>query len=199
IVRQFTGLLEGETELEKATIAAQESRDTEEERAHRLRLQCYYKDLTDDSFLQKTCEEMANETKTIFRKQRKSAMEQANESLESFMASDMKHLRLLLANQEAQWKATHGTASVTHEEIAKTLSSTVTDISRKSSNCTMLIDVVCTQAMHELLSEVYAGMFRFTAILSHGTSNRLGPSSSARSTGGSKRDSKTLRMLSMKR
>jgi hypothetical protein len=49
IVRRFTDQLDGSTELERATISAQERLDAEEERALDLRLQSYYEDPADNS------------------------------------------------------------------------------------------------------------------------------------------------------
>lgn len=49
IVRRFTDSLDGATELERATITAQERHDAEEEREHDLRLRSYYEDTTYDS------------------------------------------------------------------------------------------------------------------------------------------------------
>lgn len=47
IVRRFTDQLDGGTELERATISAQERFDAEEERVLDLRLQSYYEDPSD--------------------------------------------------------------------------------------------------------------------------------------------------------
>lgn len=49
MVRRFTDQLEGETELERATISAQERLDAEEERALDLRLQSYYENPSNHS------------------------------------------------------------------------------------------------------------------------------------------------------
>lgn len=47
IVRRFTDQLDGETELERATISAQERLDMQEESAADFRLQSYYEDPSD--------------------------------------------------------------------------------------------------------------------------------------------------------
>ena len=49
IVRRFTDQLNGTTELEKATIAAQERFDAKEEEALDLRLRSYFEGTGDDS------------------------------------------------------------------------------------------------------------------------------------------------------
>lgn len=48
-----------------------------------------------------------------------------------------------------------------HEEIAETLSNSVTEIAIESSYCVQLIDVIRTPAMREQLSKVYSLVFRF--------------------------------------
>ena len=52
-------------------------------------------------------------------------------------------------------------ASVNHDQIAETLSKTVTEIAIESSYCIELIDVIRTPAMREQLAKVYELMFRF--------------------------------------
>ena len=49
IVRRFTDQLDGTTDLERATISAQEKQDTEEELALDHRLRSYYEDTADNS------------------------------------------------------------------------------------------------------------------------------------------------------
>ena len=48
-----------------------------------------------------------------------------------------------------------------HDDIAETLSSTITELSIDSSLCVQLIDVIRTPAMREQLFKVYALTFRF--------------------------------------
>jgi hypothetical protein len=51
IVRRFTDQLNGETDLERATIIAQEQRDEAEELAHETRLRAYYDDTSENPWL----------------------------------------------------------------------------------------------------------------------------------------------------
>lgn len=46
-----------------------------------------------------------------FRRQRKSAKAQANEIIQNSLPHDFSELRLLVENQETQWKSTHGLVS----------------------------------------------------------------------------------------
>ncbi|KAF2444042.1 hypothetical protein P171DRAFT_494171, partial [Karstenula rhodostoma CBS 690.94] len=140
IVRRFTDQLDGATELERATISAQERLSAQEERAIDLRLQSYYEDPSDHSLaldfsaaeiarkaLQKTCTEMAKEIKpsrlgkigTLFGRQRKSAKAQANEVIEGFVANDFDDLKLLVESQESQWKSSHGTIYTNFQKLCR--------------------------------------------------------------------------------
>lgn len=49
IVRRFTGQLDGATDLERATISAQEKQDAEGELAHDNRLRSYFEDTAENS------------------------------------------------------------------------------------------------------------------------------------------------------
>ncbi|KAK7193191.1 uncharacterized protein CC84DRAFT_1250481 [Paraphaeosphaeria sporulosa] len=139
MVRRFTDQLDGGTELERATISAQERLDAEEKRALDLRLQSYYEDPSDHlaldfsaaeiarNALQKTCTEMAKEIKpsklakigSLLGKQRKSAKLQANEVMEGFVASSFDDLKQLVEGQESQWKSSHGIIYTNFQKLCR--------------------------------------------------------------------------------
>ncbi|KAF2656516.1 hypothetical protein K491DRAFT_777898 [Lophiostoma macrostomum CBS 122681] len=142
IVRRFTDQLNGETELERATIAAQEQRDEIEELAHETRLRSYYEDTSENpsaldfsaaeiarNALDGICKEMAKEMKLSrferignrFGIQRKNAKAEANVIIKNSAFSDFSELKSLVEGQETQWKSTHGTVYKNFQRLCRNL------------------------------------------------------------------------------
>lgn len=70
-------------------------------------------------------------------------------------------VRFLDSLQQAASKAYRAQATANHKDIAETLSTAVTDLCKKASNCTNILQVVNTNEMKHHIADVYAQLFTF--------------------------------------
>ncbi|CAN9105305.1 unnamed protein product [Alternaria alternata] len=190
LVRRFTGELKGDTTLERATTSAQQEQDVIAEAQMEARMRTLLQDENPRSVKTRvfrvseanncgsnalfheaeTARLLLMKTHQMFETpeppstlakiglSRKTARATANEALQSRNVYGFTQLSDYVNSLESAWKIA---AAVNHDEIADTISETVTEITEKAARAAKILLVLQTREIRMLFSELYARVFSF--------------------------------------